>query len=139
MKLRELKEELENLGLELEKDELKETLEKMKTLEPDFMVGDFRFIHQDDIDDIMREEMLSDKYVLGCYRAWFIADVTGLDIDIVEKGQKAENYVLLGELVAENIDKAQELASETDGYGHFFNMYDGSEEIIGDYYVFRTN
>lgn len=27
----------------------------------------------------------------------------------------------------------------SDGYGHLFSSYDGSEETFGSYYVFRTN
>ena len=104
----------------------------------DIREGDYRLIHEEDIDDILKDELLSDLWMLGCFSAWFIADITGLDLDAVEKAQKDESFELLGHLMAKNIDEVVSGFVSSDGYGHHFNSWDGSEENFGNYYVFRT-
>ncbi len=122
-----------------DKDYIREIIESMANDEDDFYVNDYRFISKDAIDEIMVDELLSDEYFLGCCSAWFIADMTDLDISDVEKAQKDENFTLLGCLMAKNIKEVQEEMVSLDGYGHHFNHYDGNEEEIGNYYVFRSN
>lgn len=133
----------ELISLGFDRSEAAEAMEKLRDGEKDFAVeaggGEYRFILEREIDEIQKEELLSDEYVLGCFTPWFIADVTGLDTCDVEKAQKSENFELLGALMAKNIDEVQKQYSSADGYGHHFSGYDGSEVELGDYYVFRTN
>ena len=104
----------------------------------DFMTSNWRFIHQDDIDEVMRDELSSDTWLLGCFTAWFISDITGLDYDAVERAQKSESFELLGELMLQHIDKVQSEYVSADGYGHYFNSWDGCEHEFGNYYAFRN-
>ena len=113
--------------------------ENIRDGEIDFEVENYRFIHSDEIDRIQKDELLSDTYILGCFSDWFIADITGLDFNVVTKAQKNENYELLGELMAKEIDEVQEAYSCSDGYGHHFAHYDGCENEINNYYYFRVN
>lgn len=130
-------------ALDFDREKCTEIMQQMKSDEKDFRIDDgnaeYRFIHTDEIDSIQKEELLSDLYVLGNFTPWFIADITGLDMDTIEKAQKSESFELLGALMAKNIDEVQENYSRTDGYGHHFAIYDGQENEAGNYYVFRTN
>ena len=56
--------------------DVREVLENF-TYEDDFEVDNYRFIREDEIDAIMRDELASDAYMLGCFNAWFLADVLG--------------------------------------------------------------
>ncbi len=55
----------------------------------------------------MKDELLSDLYVLGCCTPWFISEITDLDVDEIEKAQKNESFELLGALMAKQIDEVQ--------------------------------
>ena len=110
--------------------------------EDDFTVDNVRFIRADAIDGIQANELSGDEYVLGCFNACFLADVTGIDKDVFEAMQKSDAYAAIGKLVI-SMDKLSELQQEyarQDGYGHHFNFYDfGEEEVtLGgiDYHVF---
>lgn len=134
-----LKNLIKGLKDNFDKDERKEIIQNILKGENDFTVGNYRFINQDDIDDIMTDELLSDKYMLGCFNAWFIADICDLDIETVEKAQKNDSYELLGELMAKNIGEVVENYISSDGYGHHFGHYDGYENEIEGFYYFRVN
>lgn len=98
----------------------------------DFEVDNVRFIKSDCIDSILAEELGNDDYLLGCFNAWFIADVTDIDTDVIEAMQKAEAYEAVGKLI-KSLDRLEVLAStyaSADGYGHHFNGYDGDEEEL---------
>lgn len=131
--LRDLKE------MGFSKDERKEIFKNIDIGEVDFEIGNYRFISKNDIDEIMKDELSSDTYMLGCFTAWFISDITGLDYNTVEKAQKNESYELLGELMLKNIDDVVDKYISYDGYGHHFSHYDGSEAEIENYYIFRIN
>jgi len=139
MTTKELKNIITDLKQNFDKDERKEIIENMQNEETDFEVADYRFIHKDNIDEILKDELLSDEYMLGCFSACFIADITGLDYNIVEKAQKAENFELLGALMAQKIDDVVDGFISNDGYGHHFGHYDGTEYETGEYYYFRIN
>ena len=128
---------LANIGV----DDWRETFEQAD--EDDFTVDGYRFIAADEIDSIMQDELLGDEYILGCFNAWFIADILGMPQDAVEKIQKAEAYEGLGALMAQHIEEVQQKYVSADGYGHHFARYDGHEhqvEVNGrDFYVFRTD
>lgn len=125
--------------VKLDCDEWRDLLQGMMDGEADIQSDSYRAIHKDSIDEIMEEELLSDRYVLGCFNDWFIADITGLSLDAVQKAQKSDSYELLGELMVTHIEEVVSSYVSMDGYGHHFSSYDGSEEEVGDYYIFRTN
>ena len=120
---------------------LRELLEKYHNEDNDFEAGGYRFIHKEDIDQIMQDELSNDEYILGCFNASFLAGVLGIDQDVIEAMQKAEAYEAVGKLIL-SLDKLEELQADyvsADGYGHHFSGYDGNEHEIGDYYAFRIN
>lgn len=113
--------------------------------ESDFEVDGVRFIDADWIDDIQQEELSGDEYVLGCFNSWFLADILGIDEDVILAMQKAEAYEAIGKLVLSlgKLEELQKKYAAADGYGHHFNHYNGEEEelIVGDsrYYVFDNH
>ena len=113
--------------------------------EDDFEVDGVRFIADSSIDQIQQDELASDKYMLGCFNAWFISYVLGIDTDVIEAMQKAEAFEAIGKLIISmgKLDELQEAYSSADGYGHHFNGYDfGEEEITIDgtlYHVFDNH
>ena len=119
----------------------REVYENVLKNESDFYVDDFRFILSDDIDSIQQEELKNDSYMLGCFNAWFLSDILDAPLEAIELMQKDEAYEGIGVWIIESgkIEELQEQYSCVDGYGHHFNHYDGNEEEMLDYYVFRTN
>lgn len=109
--------------------------------ENDFEVEGYRFIHEDSIAEIMQEELSSDEYVLGCFNAGFLSEAIGVDSDVIEAMQEANAFGAIGKLVLslDKIEEVQELAVTWDGFGQYFSHYDGSEESVGEYLVFRVN
>ena len=111
----------------------------------DFEIGNYRFIREDSIDEIMENELGGDDYMLGCFNAWFIADVLDIDMDVIEAMQEAEAYSAIGKLVKSmgKLEDLQKAYANADGYGHHFNKYDGNQDelYIGSdtYYYFREN
>lgn len=134
-----VKEVLKELSDNFDKEERKEIVQSMIDEKEDFEITKYRFIHKNYIDNIMKEELSSDKYVLGCFNAWFIADITGLNCADVEEAQKNENYNLLGTLMLKSIDEVVEKYISLDGYGHHFGHYDNYENEVDNYYYFRVN
>lgn len=113
--------------------------------EIDFSIGfdgcDYRVIRVDEIDNIQCGELESDLYMLGCFNAWFLADILGLDTDTIQTLQDAEAFEGIGKMVLA-MDKLQELQaaySSSDGYGHHFNHYDGNEIETNNYYIFNNH
>jgi len=126
---------------ELVDDEWRDAVESIAMKEEDFEVGNYRFICQDEIDKIQQDELSWEPYLLGCFTDWFLAGILNLEIDVIQELQKADAYEALGKMVL-SMDKLEELQQEyvsCDGYGHHFSHYDGSEEELGNYYVFRVN
>ena len=120
--------------------DLREALTEMDQESSDFEVEGYRFIHEDDIDKIMQDELSGDEYVLGCFNGWVLSNVLDVDVDVIRAMQEAEAYEAIGKLVL-SLDKLEELQQEyvsADGYGHHFNHWDGSTDTIGEYYVFRV-
>jgi hypothetical protein len=116
--------------------------------EDDFTVGNYRFIDEDAIDEIMQGELKSDLYMLGCFNDWFLADVMGIDLDVIQEMQKVDAFTAIGKLVISLgcLEELQKDYARADGYGHHFNGYDGSQneldfadENTPSYYVFRVN
>ena len=108
----------------------------------DFDGREYRIIHDDDILDIMKDELASDEYVLGCGSDWFMSDVTGIPVDAIRKIQKADAYDALGIIIANNDEMLTKFAEgiiSHDGAGHHFSGYDSSETEAGEYTVFCVN
>ena len=114
-------------------------LDNMRSSDDDFEVNGHRFIRQDAIAEIQREELSSDLYILGCFNADFLAGITDIDVDAIKAIQDAGAFEALGKLVLPHIDDIQRQYSSVDGYGHHFAHYDGEEHELGDYYAFRIN
>lgn len=108
----------------------------------DFEVDNVRFIKADQIDSVLAEELSNDAYVLGCFNASFISQVTGWPLALIEAAQKGEASEALGQAII-NEGYCESMASgyaSADGYGHHFNHYDGNDEEVTlngvDYHVF---
>ena len=125
-----------DIDCEIDRDTI---LSHMDHNDVDFTVANYRFIRQDAIDEIQREELSSDLYILGCFNADFLAGITDIDVDAIKAIQDAGAFEALGKILLPYIDDIQRQYSRLDGYGHHFAHYDGEEHAIGDYYVFRTN
>ena len=140
MKFSEIKQLKDNLSDLMSSPDWREVLVLAEYGKYDFEVNGVRFIAAHSIDEIQREELLSDLYVLGCFNASFIASILETDIEAIEAMQGAEAFEGIGKMLAPHIEKVQEEYSSADGYGHHFNHYDFSEEemtIAGvNYYVF---
>lgn len=108
----------------------------------DFTVDNVRFITADSIDSVLADELSGDSYVLGCFNASFIADVTGWPIVLIEAAQKGEAYSEIGQGLIDGgyVEEMAKQYASADGYGHHFNGYNGDMEelTIGEtlYYVF---
>ena len=78
---------------------------------------EYRLIHENAIEEIHRDEVrdLTEECFLG-----------GCDMD--------KNW-----WIAIDWDKTAENVRQSDGYGHHFSSYDGSEEFVSPWYIFRTN
>lgn len=113
--------------------------------ENDVSSSHYRLISADEIDRIQCEELESDEYMLGCFNAWFLADILGTSPEAIEAMQKAGAYEGIGKMIIHNdlVEELQQSYASADGYGHHFNYYDGTEEEIElngtSYYLFRTN
>lgn len=108
----------------------------------DFDGREYRILNNDDILDIMKDELASDTYVLGCGSDWFMSDVTGIPVDAIRKIQNVDAYEALGIIIANNDEMLTAFAEgiiSHDGAGHHFATYDGMEEEAGEYTVFCVN
>lgn len=123
--------------------DFKEVINEIQSENTDFEVDNYRFIHEDSIDEIQCDELKSDTYILGCFNADFLADIINVPYRAIVALQKAECYSELGEICEDYIDEIQQEYSRLDGYGHHFARYDGYtlEDIlnVSGYYVFRVN
>jgi hypothetical protein len=98
-----------------------------------------RIINRENILEILADELTSDLYCLGCFNANFIAEQCNWPQELVECAKEGDAYEALGKAIKENADMEEfaEAYANADGYGHHFNGWDGSENEIGEYYVFR--
>ena len=121
-------------------DEWRDVVEAMQS-KSDVGAGNYRFIDAASIDEIQREELESDPYILGCFNAWFLADILSVDTETVEAMQKAEAFEGIGKLIIGQglVADLQQAYCAADGYGHHFAHYDHNEHEIGGWYAFRVN
>ena len=105
-------------------------------------IGNHRYIHETIIDDILKEELESDAYILGCFNASFIASVTDWPLALIEAGQKGDEYDSIGQALIDDghVAELAKAYASADGYGHHFAHYDGNEDMLdGGWYRFRIN
>ena len=122
--IKELKSDLAEIGF----DNWKEAVTEIASENEDFEIDDFRFIHGDNIDDIMQDELSSDSYLLGCFTASFLAGIEGgLSEDIILALQEEEKFEAIGQHYLDNelVGEIQADYARLDGYGHHFARYDG--------------
>lgn len=123
--------------------DFKETINNIIDENSDFEIDKYRFIHEDNIDQIQCDELKADTYILGCFNADFLADIIPIPYKAIIAMQKADCYSEIGEICENYIEEIQQEYSRLDGYGHHFARYDGNEidDIlnISGYYVFRVN
>ena len=108
----------------------------------DYDGREYRIIENDCIESIMKDELSSDTYLLGCFNAWFLSDIMDIPMDAIEKIQNADCYDALGIIISNNDEMMDGLVSSyisADGAGHHFSLYDGSENDCGEYTVFCIN
>lgn len=120
---------------------MREVLDNFVDGSADFEVSGYRFIKENEIDEIHQKELGDDLYILGCFDSNFLASILGINEAVITKLQEIDGYEEIGSLVI-SLGKLKELQKEAvkwDGYGHFFNSYDGNYDEISDYLVFRIN
>lgn len=103
---------------------------------------EYRIIENNCIESIMKDELSNDTYLLGCFSAWFLSDITGIPSDAIEKIQNAECFEALGIIISNNDKMMDSLVKKyisCDSAGHYFSSYDGSEDDCGEYTVFCIN
>tara|TARA_B110000908_G_scaffold147640_1_gene179507 strand:+ start:1144 stop:1599 length:456 start_codon:yes stop_codon:yes gene_type:complete len=91
--------------------------------------NEYRFIHNGVIDDVIATDLKDDPYHLGCFNADFLCHYIPLSSDQIKHVQAAEGFEAIGLLVLAH-GELDELVSDmisADGYGHYFNHYNGDE------------
>lgn len=101
---------LEEIGLD--RDEIKEVIQRAENCDTDFVTGDYRIIDDHYIADIYYDEMIDS--IKDCY------DLDVPDFIEIDWDKTVENCMI-------------------DGYGHHFASYDGHEHHSEGYYIFKTN
>lgn len=122
-------------------DDWEEIVDNMMEGEGDFTVARHRFIHTDDIDDTLIEELSNDADMLGRISAHSIADATDWPLELIEIAQKEDKHSVIGQAIIDK-DLVSEIAleySRSDGYGAYFGTENGDEEEIGDYSIFKVS
>ena len=114
-----------------------ELLNAIQAQEDDFEIDNCRFIRKSAIDEIQESELADDTYMLGCFNANFLSDFLPLDTEDIRNMQSEELFDIIGKLAKPHISEIQQEYAKTDGYGHHFNHYDGNEEELINYYVFK--
>ena len=118
----------DELGLDVDK-----VIEKIDDEKDDFTIGNYRFIHEDEIDQILEDELGGDAYILGCFSDWFIADNTDLSLEIVLVLQEAEKFPVISLycfsdwFIADNTDLSLEIVLVLQEAEKF--------EVIGNYII----
>ena len=109
----------------------RDVVEKILSGVQDFEVGNVRFVHDDVIIDVLADELASDEYVLGCFAAGCIAEATGWTEVLIAAAQSGQAYAQIGAAMdKDQVRKIAEIYSSADGFGHYFNRYDGGEEEL---------
>lgn len=108
----------------------------------DYDGREYRIIENDCIESIMKDELSSDTYMLGCFNAWFLSDIMDIPSEAIEKIQNADCCDALGIIISNNDEMMDYLVKKyisCDSAGHYFSTYDLSEDDCGEYTVFCIN
>ncbi len=104
---------------------------------------EYRFIANCCINGVIKDDLKSDPYTLGGFNAWFLAKYVPLNEDQIKHVQDADGFEAIGYLVLAHgqIDELIDHMISLDGYGHYFNHYDGEEIELDNapYRMFRVN
>jgi hypothetical protein len=145
MKFSQVKEVIEVCNDLFSTPDWREVVQNIVDDENDFTVDNVRFIKADEIDSVLADELSGDAYVLGCFNASFISDVTGWPIALIEAAQKGDAHDALGQAIINEgyCESLAEAYASADGYGHHFNSYDSGEDeqkLNGvNYYIFDNH
>lgn len=145
MKFSQIKAVIEFCNDQFSTPDWREVVQNIIGNESDFEVDNVRFIKADDIDSVLADELSGDAYVLGCFNADFISDVTGWPLALIEAAQKGEAFESLGQAIINEgyCEDIAEAYASADGYGHHFNGYNGEQEEITvngvDYLIFDNH
>ncbi len=93
------------------------------------------------------EQAASDaiKESLWAFNADFLSGETGLDSQVFEEIQKNDRCESNNPAIASIIvgtcgmDVFVQSAISADGRGHFLSTYDGEENEVGEFFIYRTN
>lgn len=131
----------ELLALDFESHDVKDVIKEITEGIQNFEMANHRFIQSEIIGGVLEKVLSSDLYLLGCFNASFIADVTELPIEMIEACQAAEAYEAIGKgiLATDSLEALAKGYQEADGYGHHFAHYDSETLEIHGYYVFRIS
>lgn len=108
----------------------------------DYNGREYRIVDNNCIESIMKDELSSDTYMLGCFNAWFLSDIMNIPSEAIEKIQNADCHDALGIIISNNDEMLDSLVKKyisIDSAGHHFSSYDGSENDTGEYTVFCIN
>ena len=115
----------------------REIVEAINNDESDFEINNVRFIKDSEILSVMADEIFNgDDYVLGCFKAYFIAENSDLNYELVKACQQSEAFEVIGKALNATLNQdGKEIFclsyASANGYGHHFNHHDGrSDEII---------
>ena len=120
----------------------REVIEELKDGATDFEVAGYRFIAADNLDEIMRDELASDEYILGCFLPSFLSSILDMDQTAIQKIQDAAPEALGQLIIARGaLHQLQREYVSADGYGHHFAHYDGDEWEMSSFpfSAFRVN
>lgn len=122
----------------------REVVEEIEKGSNDFEIDNVRFIESDSIAEILKDELANDEYILGRFKAYAISEATGWPVALIEAAQKGEQFEEIGKaMTGEHVAELASIYASHDGYGHHFNVWDGSEETITingtEYYVFDNH
>ena len=104
----------------------------------DISTGDYRWraIEDEMVREVMIEEMAGDEYTLGCASPWFLSEIIGLDVEVIEALHEADKFDAIGRTIIK-MGKVGEMVDgiiRYDGPGNHFASWDGSERSV-DYFV----
>ncbi len=103
----------------------------------DELAGEYMILTDDEADQSAREYILDSVWA---FKPSFLANHSDVDEEIFEMLQdkcESANDVITNSI--KDIDDFIEDAIISDGRGHFINNYDGSEEELNNFFIYRIN
>ena len=136
-----VQEMIDFMRLDPEDSDFMELVEYLTSDIEDFNFDGYRFIHDSSIDEILVDELSNDPYMLGCWNNFVYSQVLDCPPEVATALQAGEQYEALGQWCMDQnvVEDMAEILVSHNGYGHHFNVYDGSDNEIGHYHVFRVN